>query len=148
MTLSSGSRLALVLLGAAAAVAILRTVCVPVGSFREGLANLRWGMPADSVVQILGDPNRICAGADVDHLALAGPDSADLRAALRRSTAERWIYTRREGRRPIPRDSGPGCRAPSIATEIGLDGGGRLRWVVREMDQTDVEIDPDARPGG
>lgn len=117
-------------------------VCVPVGSFREGLTSLTWGMHSDSVAATLGEPNRICASGDVDHVPLSGPDSAAVRRALRRSTAERWIYTRREGRRPIPRDSGPDCRAPSIATELGFDGRGRLAWYVREMDQTRLEIDP------
>jgi hypothetical protein len=126
----------------AAAIAFLRTVLVPVGSFREGLASLAWGMPADSVVAILGEPNRICEDGHVDHVPLSGPDSSAVRRALRESTAERWIYTRRGGRRPIPRDSGPDCRAPSIATELGFDSRGRLAWYVREMDQTPLEIDP------
>jgi hypothetical protein len=126
----------------AAAIAFLRTVFVPVGSFREGLASLAWGMPADSVVAILGEPNRICLGADVDHVPLGAPDSAAVRRALRGTTTERWVYTRREGRRPIPRDAGPGCRAPSIATELGFDSRGRLAWYVREMDQSRLEIDP------
>jgi hypothetical protein len=126
----------------AAAIAFLRTLCVPVGSFRDGLASLTWGMPADSVTAILGEPNRICLSGDVDHVPLGPPDSAAVRRAMRATTAERWVYTRREGRRPIPRDPGPGCRAPSIATELGFDARGRLAWYVREMDQTPLEIDP------
>ena len=126
----------------AAAIAFLRMVCVPVGSFREGLTSVTWGMPADSVAAILGEPNRICASGDVDHVPLSGPDSSAVRRALRQSTAERWIYTRRGGRRPTPRDDGPGCRAPSIATELGFDARGRLAWYVREVDQTPLEIDP------
>ena len=73
---------------------------------------------------------------------LSGPDRAAVRSALRTTTAERWVYTRREGRRPIPRDADPACRAPSIATELGFDADGRLRWYVREMDQTPLELDP------
>jgi hypothetical protein len=126
----------------AATIAILRMVCVPVGSFREGLEDLAWGLPADSVVAILGEPNRICASGAVDHIALTGPDTASLRDALRAATAERWVYTRRGASRPIPRDSDPACRAPSIATEVGFDAEGRLRWYVREMDQTDLVHDP------
>ena len=126
----------------AAAIAFLRMVCVPVGSFREGLTSVTWGMPADSVAAILGEPNRICLGGDVDHVPVGVPDSAAVRRALREDTGQRWVYTRREGRRPIPRDSGPGCRAPSIATELGFDARGRLAWYVREMDQTPLEIDP------
>ncbi|HEY7471784.1 MAG TPA: hypothetical protein VIE68_05485 [Gemmatimonadota bacterium] len=126
----------------AAIVAILRMVLVPVGSFREGLASLSWGMPADSVRAVLGEPNRICASSSVDHVPLSGPDTAAVRSALRTATAERWIYTRREGRRPIPRDADPACRAPSIATELGFDASLRLRWYVREMDQTALEFDP------
>ncbi|HET6363006.1 MAG TPA: hypothetical protein VFH11_13275 [Gemmatimonadota bacterium] len=126
----------------AAGIAILRMVCVPVGSFREGLEELAWGLPADSVVAILGEPNRTCASGTVDHIALTGPDTAALRDALREATAERWVYTRRGASRPIPRDSSPGCRAPSIATEVGFDSAGRLRWYVQEMDQTDLVHDP------
>jgi len=133
--------------GAAAGIAILRMLLVPVGSFPQGLASLEWGMPADSVVAVLGEPNRICASGAVDHVPLSAADSAEVREALRRSTAERWIYTRRGGSRPVPRDSSPGCRAPSIATELGLDADGHLRWYVREMDQTALEIDPGTLAG-
>ena len=126
----------------AAAVAILRMVCVPVGSFRDALGDLAWGLPADSVVGILGEPNRICASGAVDHVPLSGPDTAALRDALRAVTAERWVYTRRGASRPIPRDSDPDCRAPSIATEVGFDSAGRMRWYVREMDQTELVHDP------
>lgn len=128
----------------AATIAVLRMICVPVESFRAGLDELRWGMSREEVVAVLGEPNRICDSGRVDHLALSGPDSAAVRRALAERTAERWVYSRREPRRPVPRDPGPGCRAPSIATEIGLDAEGRLRWVVREMDQTPIEIDPAA----
>jgi hypothetical protein len=126
----------------AATIAILRMILVPVGSFREGLASLSWGMPPDSIVGVLGEPNRICASGNVDHVPLSGPDTAGVRFALRTTTAERWVYTRRQARRPIPRDPDPACRAPSIATELGLDADGRLRWYVREMDQTPPEFDP------
>lgn len=134
-------------MGAAAGIAILRMLLVPVGSFPEGLASLEWGMPSDSVVAVLGEPNRICASGAVDHVPLSARDSANVRRALRESTAERWLYTRREARRPVPRDADPGCRAPSIASELGLDAEGRLRWYVREMDQTALEIDPRALAG-
>jgi hypothetical protein len=133
---------AIAVVALAALIAILRMVCVPVGSFREALDELAWGLPADSVVGILGEPNRICASGAVDHVPLTGADTAALREALRAATAERWVYTRRGASRPIPRDSDPGCRAPSIATELGFDTVGRLRWYVREMDQTDLVHDP------
>jgi hypothetical protein len=126
----------------AATIAILRTILVPVGSFRGGLERLTWGMPADSVVDVLGEPNRICDSGRVDHVPLTGPDSSATRRVLREGTAERWVYTRRAGRRPIPRDPDPRCRAPSIATELGFDAAGRLRWYVREMDQTPLHLDP------
>ena len=134
--------MALAVVALAAGIAILRMVCVPVGSFREGLDDLAWGLPADSVVGILGEPNRICASGAVDHIPLAGGDTARLRDALREATAERWVYTRRGASRPIPRDADSACRAPSIATELGFDAAGRLRWYVREMDQTDLVHDP------
>jgi hypothetical protein len=99
-------------------------------------------MPADSVRAALGEPNRICASGSVDHVPLAGADTAALRASLREATAERWVYTRRNASRPVPRDPDPACRAPSIATELGFDAGRRLRWYVREMDQTPIVMDP------
>lgn len=135
-------------MGAGASIAILRMILVPVGSFAEGMDRLRWGMPADSVVAALGEPNRICVSGAVDHVPLSGPDTLAVRRALREHTAERWVYTRRGARRPVPRDTDPGCRAPSIATEIGLDAERRLRWYVREMDQTDLRLDPALRPTG
>jgi hypothetical protein len=134
--------------GAGASIAILRMILVPVGSFAEGMDRLRWGMPADSVVAALGEPNRICVSGAVDHVPLSGPDTLAVRRALREHTAERWVYTRRGARRPVPRDTDPGCRAPSIATELGFDAAGRLRWYVREMDQTDLRLDPALRPTG
>jgi hypothetical protein len=123
-------------------------VLVPVGSFAEGMDRLRWGMPADSVEAALGEPNRICVSGAVDHVPLSGPDTLAIRRALREHTAERWVYTRRAARRPIPRVTGPGCRAPSIATELGFDAQRRLRWYVREMDQTDLRLDPALRSTG
>jgi hypothetical protein len=133
---------------AGASIAILRSILVPVGSFAEGIDRLRWGMPADSVVAALGEPNRICASGAVDHVSVSGSDTLAVRRALREHTAERWVYTRRAARRPVPRDTDPGCRAPSIATELGFDDAGRLRWYVREMDQTDLRLDPALRPTG
>jgi hypothetical protein len=126
----------------AATIAILRTILVPVGSFGGGLESLTWGMSADSVGDVLGEPNRICATGRVDHVPLTGPDSSATRRVLRDRTAERWVYTRRAARRPIPRDPDSRCRAPSIATELGFDAEGRLRWYVREMNQTPLEFDP------
>lgn len=131
------------MVGAAAAVAALRTVCVPVGSFRQGLEEVRWGMPADSVREVLGEPDRICTHPTVAHLSLPAADSARVRAALVRSTAERWEYSdRRRGGGPPDRVVDPACRAPILATELGFDAAGRLRWIVREVEQTPVELDP------
>jgi len=127
---------------AGAIIALLRMLLVPVGSFREGLASLTWGMPADSVRDVLGEPNLICESGAVDHVPISGADTAALREALRAATAERWVYTRRGASLPIPRDSDAACRAPSIATEVGFDSAGRIRWYVREMDQTELVHDP------
>lgn len=140
--MSSGTRLVLILVLAAAAVAALRFLCVPVGSFRAGLEELGWGMPADSVVARLGPPNRICATARVDHLLLpAEADTARLRRTLGEVTAERWVYTDRPPPDEPPRDDDPACEAPPAATELGFDAAGRLRWISREALQTPVEVD-------
>lgn len=141
--MTTGTRLVVVVLGAATLVAVLRFLCVPVGSFRAGLDELAWGMSADSVRAILGPPNEICASAAVDHLG-AGPDST---GALARVTSERWVYTERPPDSPVPRSEDPACRAPFTATELGFDRSGRLAWRVREMAQTGVEMRPDLLRG-
>lgn len=139
--MTSGSKLVLVLVGGAAAVAALRTLCVPVGSFREGLDGLAWGMTADSVRSVLGSPNRICVDPGIEHIDLRG-DTERLRAALASATNERWVYSERAPDRPVVRDPGPDCQAPITATELGFDADGRLRWYVREAQQTPVAFDP------
>ena len=131
------------MIGFGLGVAILRTVCVPVGSFRSSVDRLEWGMPADSVLAILGLPNRICTHPTVIHLELVDTDTAKLASVLERSTAERWVYAKRPPRRPVPRIADPGCRAPAGATELGYDDQRRLRWRLREAGRTSVEIDPD-----
>lgn len=138
--MTTGSRLALVLVAAAAMVASLRFLCVGVGSFRAGLDELAWGISADSVHTVLGSPNEICETGTVEHLG-ADPDTA---AALAGLTAERWVYSERQPDSPVPRTSDPSCRAPFTATELGFDRSGRLLWVVREMAQTGVEVAPGA----
>ncbi|HUP19764.1 MAG TPA: hypothetical protein VM778_07395 [Gemmatimonadota bacterium] len=137
--MSSGTRVVLLLLAVALALALLRTLCVPVGSFRAALDELAWGMPADSVESLLGRPNRICLTPDAGHLTLpAGVDPASVEGA----TAERWVYSERPPPDDTPRDAGPGCRPPPAATELGFDASGRLRWLVRETLQTPAEIGP------
>lgn len=100
-------------------------------------------MPADSVREVLGEPDRICTHPTVAHLTVQAGDTAGVRAALARSTAERWEYSdrRRGGGAPV-RVTDAGCRAPILAAELGFDAGGRLRWIVREVEQTPVELDP------
>ena len=139
----SGRQLALLVVLGAAAIAALRLLCVPVGSFREGLAGLSWGMPADSVREALGDPNFVCTDPTVAHLKISvSPDTTTVRRALAGATAERWVYARARPTTPATRDPSPDCRAPVMATELGFDGTGRLRWYVRETDQTPTTIDP------
>ncbi|MDX1660326.1 MAG: hypothetical protein R3326_00935 [Gemmatimonadota bacterium] len=141
----SGTKLAIGLLVGAAILATLRMVCVPVGSFREGLDRLEWGMPADSVVSLLGRPNRICASGSMGQVRVPGEVDP---AVVEDATAERWVYSERSPPDDPPRDPDPGCRPPPAATELGFDGSGRLRWVVRESMQTEAELDPDLRPRG
>lgn len=134
----SGTKLAIALVVVAAAIAALRLLCVPVGSFREGLDRLDWDMPADTVVSIVGRPNRICASASIGHVRL--PDGVDP-AAVEAATAERWVYSDRSPPDHPPRDLDPDCRPAPAATELGLDESGRLRWIVRETMQTAAELD-------
>ncbi|MBW3661006.1 MAG: hypothetical protein KY397_05160 [Gemmatimonadetes bacterium] len=135
----SGTKLAIVLVAVAAAVAALRILCVPVGSFREGLDRLDWGMSADSVRAVLGRPNRICASGAVDHVRV--PEGVDA-AVLERVTSERWVYSERSPPDDPPRSPDPACRPAPAATELGFDAAGRLRWLVREAMQTAAEVDP------
>lgn len=139
----SGTKLAIGLVVGAAAIAALRTACVPVGSFEEGLDRLAWGMEADSVVSVLGRPNRICATSSVDHVRFpAGVDPAAVEAV----TAERWAYERRSPPDDPPRSTDPACRPAPASTELGFDARGRLRWLVRETMQTTAEVDPGEPP--
>lgn len=140
----SGTKLAVGLVVGAAAIAALRAACVPVGSFREGLDRLSWGTSADSVVSVLGRPNRICASGTVDHVRFpAGTDPA----AVASVTAERWAYERRSPPDDPPRIDDPACRPAPAATELGFDAAGRLVWVVRETMQTPASVDPGLRRG-
>ena len=139
----SGKRLALIVVLAAATIVLLRLLCVPVGSFREELTRLPWGIAADSVRVILGDPDLVCTSPTVAHLELSvSPDTAAIRGAVASATAERWVYARPRPTNPIRRDSTPDCRAPVMGAELGFDRSGRLRWYVREADQTPVVYDP------
>ncbi|HUP01831.1 MAG TPA: hypothetical protein VM737_09980 [Gemmatimonadota bacterium] len=140
--MKSGTKVVLLLLVGAAAVALLRTLCVPVGSFRAGLDRLTWGVPADSVVQVLGLPNEICTDPSLDHLDIRGSGAGELEDVLAAATAERWVYSERPPSRPVRRSDDPACQAPIMATELGFDAGGRLRWIVREAQQTPVAFDP------
>jgi hypothetical protein len=100
-------------------------------------------MPADSVREVLGDPNVVCADPTVAHVELSvSPDTARVRRALAGATAERWVYARPRPTNPVARDPRPDCHAPVMGTELGFDGEGRLRWYVREMDQTPAAFDP------
>lgn len=139
----SGRHLALLVVLGAAAVALLRMLCVPVGSFREGLDRISFGMPADSVREELGNPNLVCTDPSVGHLKLSvSPDTAAVRRALAAATAERWVYSRARPSSEVPRDPRPECHAPVMGSELGFDSAGRLRWFVREMDQTPTTFDP------
>lgn len=102
-------------------------------------------MPADTVLAVLGPPNRICTYPTATHLGLVESDAAELISVLEGNTAERWIYTKRPPREPIPRIADPACRAPAGATELGYDDQRRLRWRLREAGRTSVEIDPGLR---
>ncbi len=142
--LRSGRILVLLLLLGAAVVIALRSLCVPVGSFRAGLDNLAWGITADSVRSILGEPNVICTDPSVAHLRLSvSPDTLLVRRTLAAATAERWVYARPHPDEAVPRDNRPECAAPVMGTELGFDHDGRLRWYVREMDQTPPVFDPE-----
>lgn len=144
--MTTGTRLVLVIVGLAVAVAVSRIACVPVGSFREGLEGLEWGMSAETIESTLGLPNRVCTQPRVDHLILDESELDRVAESLLAHTAERWVYSRRRpAGRPVP-DPSPTCQAPPAGTELGFDGEGRLRWKVREQFQTPVEFDPELEP--
>lgn len=102
-------------------------------------------MPADSVLVVLGPPNRVCTHPTAAHLGLIETGATELVGVLERNTTERWIYTKRPPRKPVPRTTDPACRAPAGATELGYDDQRRLRWRLREAGRTPVEIDPGLR---
>ncbi len=102
-------------------------------------------MSADSVLAVLGPPNRICTDPTTARLGLVETGATELVEALERNTAESWIYTKRPPQQPIPRTTDPACRAPAGATELGYDDQRRLRWRLREAGRTAVEVDPGLR---
>ncbi len=102
-------------------------------------------MPADSVLVVLGPPNRVCTHPTAAHLGLIETGATELVGVLERNTTERWIYTKRPPRKPVPRTTDRACRAPAGATELGYDDQRRLRWRLREAGRTPVEIDPGLR---
>ena len=128
------------MVGVAAGLAVLRSVCVPVSSFRAALEQVHIGMSADSVKARLGLPNQVCILPDLAHL-VTGSENRDP-AELTARTRERWVYTERRPRPPIPRVDTPGCRAPAGATELGFDDRGRLLWMAREAGRTPLEATP------
>ena len=143
----SGRWLVLMLVVFALAIAALRLLCFPAGSFREELVRLRWGTSAESVREALGEPDVLCTTPTVAHLELSvSPDTAAVRRALASATAERWVYARPRPTTAGTRDRRPDCRAPTMAAELGFDAAGRLRWYVREADQTPVVYDPTLVP--
>lgn len=127
------------MLGIALGLAALRTACVPVGSFREALAQVEPGMAMERVTGILGSPNTICIHPRVDHVVLES-DAVDA-VDLERRTRERWVYSERRPRPPIPRLEDPQCRAPIGATELGFDVDGRVVWIARDVGRREVEVE-------
>lgn len=126
------------MLGVALSLAALRTLCVPVGSFRQALEQIAPGMTMARIVEILGEPNRICTHPDVGHL-IVETDTIDA-AGLADRTVERWVYSERRPRTPIPRLDDPECRALVGATELGFEAGGTLLWIARDVGREGLEL--------
>ncbi len=145
MSLAPGKRLALAIVGLGIAVAALRTVCVPVGSFKGAIDTLEWSMPSVRVVEILGEPNRICVTPSVAHLEPSPGADPGLMERLAAVTGERWIYHARPPKRPVPRRAGTTCHAGRAATELGFDRQGRLLWRVAETGRTPLVVAPTLR---
>jgi hypothetical protein len=114
--------IAIVAIGALALAVILFT-----GSRQRERAAMRVMLGDDStaVVGLLGEPPHRCPPSDLAHLrsefagGLPRPTIDEEIARLRGETAERWLYP-----------SGEGCVPGGGATEIGIDAGRRVLWIV------------------
>ena len=146
MNIQPGTRLALAVVGFGVSVAALRIVCVPVGSFETALGTLEWGMPSARIVEILGEPNRICVTPSVAHLDPGPNVDAGFVGRLAAATGERWIYHARPPTDPVPKSTGITCHAARAATELGFDQFGRLVWRVSEMGRTQLMVAPGLSP--
>ena len=100
-------------------------------SRREGrAAELVVGDDSTAVVRLLGAPPHRCPASNLAHLGDQFPPGTprptidDELNRLRRGTVARWVYPR--GQECVPEDG---------ATEIGLDGQGRVLWVVPTHDK-------------
>lgn len=88
------------------------------------------GEDTASVVRLLGAPPHRCEASNLAHLATQFPAGTprptvdEELVRLRRGTAGRWVYPR-----------GEGCIPGDGATEIGLDTGGRVLWIVPARDK-------------
>ncbi len=93
------------------------------------VADLQLMADSAGVRALLGAPGATCTTGTLDHLSRRVPTGTpppaveELTARLQRETAQRWVYPLEEGGRV-------GCVPPDGATEVGLDGRGRVLWYV------------------
>jgi len=111
---------------------VLAVVLLTSGGRRRERAAMRVVAGDDSaaVVRLLGAPPHRCEPSNLAHLGSqfpAGtprPTIEEETERLRRGTVSRWVYPR-----------GQGCIPDDGATEVGLDGAGRVLWIVPARDK-------------
>jgi hypothetical protein len=110
------------------------------GRRREGqAAKVVVGEDSAAVVRLLGAPPHRCQPSNLAHLGTQFPAQTPRPTIeqeterLRRATAQRWVYPR-----------GEGCVPGDGATEIGLDAGGRVIWIVPARDKRPLEYEAGA----
>jgi hypothetical protein len=106
--------------------ALLLAMVLLTGSYRRERAarQVVVGDDSASVVSLLGAPPHRCSASNLEHL--RGEFPAELPrttvdeelSRLRRGTVVRWLYP-----------EGEGCIPGKGATEVGLDGSGRVLWI-------------------
>jgi hypothetical protein len=93
-------------------------------------ARIQVGDDSTAVLGLLGAPPHRCPASNLAHLENQFPSGTprptidDELNRLRRGTVARWVYPR-----------GQGCVPDDGAIEVGLDGQGRVLWVVPTRDK-------------
>ena len=114
---------------------------------RALMERIALGDGGERVVELLAAEPLRCPGTDLGHLRESFPEgwsSAAVDLAIERLgqvTAERWVFST---------DGAPVamCTSTDRVTEVGIDSGGAVVWLVPVLGRSFVRVPPWLQPGG